>query len=94
LMCVEGLSAMLNNFTMGYVDRGYQVCRRAPWITHSLFAGDSSLRPRHKELQDYMLLCICIMKLRVSWLIDQKALSFLVLEFIKIKGFFQRGYGY
>ena len=33
LMCGEGLSALLNNFTMGYVDRGVRVCNRAPWIT-------------------------------------------------------------
>jgi hypothetical protein len=41
LMCAEGLSALLNNFTLGYVDRGVRVCNRSPWITHLLFADDS-----------------------------------------------------
>jgi ribonuclease HI len=40
-MCAEGLSALLNNFTLGYVDRGVRVCNRSPWITHLLFADDS-----------------------------------------------------
>jgi hypothetical protein len=41
LMCAEGLSALLNNFSMGFVDRGVRVCNRSPWITHLLFADDS-----------------------------------------------------
>jgi hypothetical protein len=41
LMCAEGLSSLLNNYTGGFVDRGIRVCNRAPWITHLLFADDS-----------------------------------------------------
>jgi hypothetical protein len=41
LICAEGLSVLLNSYANGVVDRGIQVCRRAPWITHLLFANDS-----------------------------------------------------
>jgi hypothetical protein len=40
LLCAEGLSALLNYYNTGFVDRGIS-CNRAPWITHLLFADDS-----------------------------------------------------
>jgi hypothetical protein len=40
-MCAEGFSALLNNYTGGFVDRGIRVCHCSPWITHLLFADDS-----------------------------------------------------
>jgi hypothetical protein len=41
LLCAEGLSALLNYYNTGFVDRGIRVCNQAPWITHLLFADDS-----------------------------------------------------
>jgi hypothetical protein len=41
LLCGEGLSALLNFYNNGYIDRGMRVSNRAPWITHLLFADDS-----------------------------------------------------
>jgi hypothetical protein len=41
LLCGEGLTALLNHYNHGYVDRGMRVCNRSPWITHLLFADDS-----------------------------------------------------
>jgi hypothetical protein len=41
LLCGEGLSALLNHYNNGYIDRGMRVCNRSPWITHLLFADDS-----------------------------------------------------
>jgi hypothetical protein len=41
LLCGEGLTALLNNYSTSYIDRGMMVCNSAPWITHVLFADDS-----------------------------------------------------
>jgi hypothetical protein len=41
LLCAEGLSALLNFYSNGFIDRGIRVCHRAPWISHLLFADDS-----------------------------------------------------
>ncbi|KAL8131281.1 hypothetical protein AgCh_007272 [Apium graveolens] len=41
IICAEGLSAMLHRFESQKMIQGVKVCRRAPSITHMLFADDS-----------------------------------------------------
>lgn len=40
LLCSEGLSSMIKSIGPQYVSRGVRVSRRAPWISHLLFADD------------------------------------------------------
>lgn len=40
LLCAEGLSAMLSMGDGGGIPRGISVCRRAPVVSHLLFADD------------------------------------------------------
>ena len=43
LLCAEGLSAMLQRKGSGEAVSGVQICRRAPRISHLLFADDCSV---------------------------------------------------
>lgn len=43
ILCAEGLSAMLHHFENRKFIQGVKVCKRAPSITHMLFADDSYL---------------------------------------------------
>ena len=40
LLCAEGLSAMLRKNEKGGIPKGIAVCRRAPLVSHLLFADD------------------------------------------------------
>lgn len=43
IICVEGLSALLRKYELNKWVHGIKVCRKAPMVTHMLFADDSYL---------------------------------------------------
>lgn len=43
IICVEGLSALLGKYELQKRIHGVRICRRAPMISHMLFADDSYL---------------------------------------------------